>query len=427
MSNRVRLMLVLNFLLYLKDIEAQYTIPNRLFIGDTIPNVTLSLTNFTSSSVKISDFKNRLLIFDFWNSFCSSCISSMPELEKMQKEFSDKVQIILVTTDSDEQLKKLRKVSKIFRDCDLPMVESDTILYKYFPFKTVPSHVWIDSERVVKQITSGRNTSSIRIKDFFLGKSINLMEKKEDIDFNDTVPLWTEGNGRQRKHLQYYSHIMNHITSSNRAGYGGGDSTEIRTMNLPIIDLYQYAFGGLTIRGCKFGLKSRCIIQAKDSSDFFEPKDISKYEEWVDKNTYSYELKVPSTRSSEKLMFMQQDLDRFFGMHGYIENRKILCLVLEKIKKKRQAKCDSQIESHGKEDSFDVDNLDVFVNTLEQINSIKGGRPIINETGSSKIKTITVHARLDRIGDVNDELLQYGLRLNLRYRRIDMLIIRGTD
>ena len=63
-----------------------------LQIGQVVPNVTLTnLQNYKDASgkaattAKLSDFKGKLLILDFWATWCAPCVAAIPKLENLQK------------------------------------------------------------------------------------------------------------------------------------------------------------------------------------------------------------------------------------------------------------------------------------------------------------------------------------------------------
>lgn len=83
------------------------TIYDSVIIGQLVPDINIgAIRNYEKSTAKISDFKGKLLILDFWNTTCTSCIAAMPEMERLQNKFNDKIQIILVTQSKDADIKK---------------------------------------------------------------------------------------------------------------------------------------------------------------------------------------------------------------------------------------------------------------------------------------------------------------------------------
>ena len=63
-----------------------------LHIGDAIPaGIQLTgITNFPVSKIQLSDYNSKLLILDFWATWCSSCIQQFPKINALAKEFEGK-------------------------------------------------------------------------------------------------------------------------------------------------------------------------------------------------------------------------------------------------------------------------------------------------------------------------------------------------
>src|SRR5215510_11038341 len=67
-------------------------------IGEHIPDIELrKLINYKSDKAKLSDFKGKSIILDFWTTYCSNCIFSFPKMDSLQNRFKNDLQIILIT------------------------------------------------------------------------------------------------------------------------------------------------------------------------------------------------------------------------------------------------------------------------------------------------------------------------------------------
>src|SRR5688500_2781720 len=85
---------------YTQNVHRQI-LPESLGIGDPMPDLIISnVQNFTRSQIKFSDFKNKLVILDFWFGTCKSCILNFPKMEALQKKFKDQIQILMVNFES---------------------------------------------------------------------------------------------------------------------------------------------------------------------------------------------------------------------------------------------------------------------------------------------------------------------------------------
>lgn len=64
----------------------------NLKIGDRVPEIIISkIIGDSKPDAKISDFKDKLLILDFWDTFCGSCIEALPKLDSLQQKFGNKI------------------------------------------------------------------------------------------------------------------------------------------------------------------------------------------------------------------------------------------------------------------------------------------------------------------------------------------------
>ena len=71
-----------------------------------------TLDSVTGENITLSDFKGKVVLLDFWATWCGPCMQSIPELVRLHKRYSDKGVVLLgVSMDTmaqadDEQLKK---------------------------------------------------------------------------------------------------------------------------------------------------------------------------------------------------------------------------------------------------------------------------------------------------------------------------------
>ncbi len=63
------------------------------------PNFTV--TDINGNKVKLSDFKGKPVVINFWTTWCTYCKIEMPDFDDMYKEYPDIQFIMLNTTDGD--------------------------------------------------------------------------------------------------------------------------------------------------------------------------------------------------------------------------------------------------------------------------------------------------------------------------------------
>src|SRR5690606_14700910 len=67
-----------------------------LQIGDTIPDylwhLPLQVVNYSPAggkdAITLNDYRDKLIILDFWATWCKPCISSLYKLDTLQKQFA---------------------------------------------------------------------------------------------------------------------------------------------------------------------------------------------------------------------------------------------------------------------------------------------------------------------------------------------------
>ncbi len=129
----------------LTQVHAQQEI-EPFYIGNRVPDLPLkNIINYKDSVASLSSFGNKIIILDFWNTHCSSCILMFPLEDSIQAMFPDDVQFILVTNDPKEKVEKFLKKynASQSKPLTLPIITNDQFLKKMFHFRYIPHFVWI--------------------------------------------------------------------------------------------------------------------------------------------------------------------------------------------------------------------------------------------------------------------------------------------
>lgn len=120
--------------------------PTIVKIGDKVPIVSNNAVLFYNEpTIDLPDLNNdKIVILDFWSTWCRSCIRSFPRLDTLQKLHPDKVQIIPVTKQRAETIEAFWMANEVTQGVSLPTIVGDTTLSVMFPYQGVPHIVWID-------------------------------------------------------------------------------------------------------------------------------------------------------------------------------------------------------------------------------------------------------------------------------------------
>jgi thiol-disulfide isomerase/thioredoxin len=59
-------------------------------------------TDLDGNEVKVSDFKGKVLIIDFWESWCGPCLQVFPSMDELRREYPDHFEVLAVTVGMSE-------------------------------------------------------------------------------------------------------------------------------------------------------------------------------------------------------------------------------------------------------------------------------------------------------------------------------------
>ncbi len=78
---------------------------NIVVVGDSAPGFTV--TTDSGRSVTLGNFGGKLLVLNFWATWCPPCIQEIPSLNQFQRRFKDAGVVVLgVSIDKDEKVYK---------------------------------------------------------------------------------------------------------------------------------------------------------------------------------------------------------------------------------------------------------------------------------------------------------------------------------
>lgn len=413
-------------LLYLFS-SAQVSAVKPLHIGDTLPVIPNgSIINYHESSAALSDFKNDLVILDFWSTWCVPCVEAMPRFEALQQRFKGRVQFVLTTPQEKDKIEKFLAKKKVA----LPCFVEDKELSKYFPHNSVPHEVWIKAGKVIA-ITYAEIVTEENIQKILDGEEVHLVEKKSNFDYDIFQPLLVSGNGGNTNDLLYHSVIAGYLDG---VANGGGVMTDslnrykIYLIDASIARMYATA-ARHQYNNTDFLLPNRTIIEAS-GLETIKPSYSPLYTPNVRKHFYCYELAVPVAAKAEAGRFMMEDLNRYFGIvyhiKGAIEKRKVLCWVLRKKDSILTISTKGGTSKITYKDDYAIwvnKSFDDFFSSLTYINRNQS-HPFVNRTNIKDNIDIILPLNLKDVAAVQAYLPKYGLKLTEEECELYMLVIK---
>lgn len=138
--------------------------------GDKAPN--FSLKSVKGKTVKLSDFKGKIVIVDFWATWCPPCRKGIPDLVSIQKKFKKDVVVIGISLDAEKTIKDVPEFVKNYK-INYPILYGDEkVVVDYGGIQSIPTTFVIDRKGNVVDSHVG-----LVEKDTYINKIKELLKK----------------------------------------------------------------------------------------------------------------------------------------------------------------------------------------------------------------------------------------------------------
>ncbi len=135
-----------------------------LKVGDTFPD----LSTFALEGEMPADWKGKILVIDFWASWCAPCAASFPHLDKLQRQFADRGVYFIGVSVDDKASKMHRFLARhpvsftIVRDashrlvgaCDIPAMPTSFVVDRSGAVRAIHTgfHAGETDQQLIKEL-----------------------------------------------------------------------------------------------------------------------------------------------------------------------------------------------------------------------------------------------------------------------------------
>lgn len=103
-----------------------------------------TFTDLEGNEVAISDFEGKVVLIDFWETWCKPCLASFPTMQKIQEEYPDSFVVLAVTpgfTDTKEDAQKFANDN----DYTFEYLMDSNDLHQKLGVQGIPYKVYVDT------------------------------------------------------------------------------------------------------------------------------------------------------------------------------------------------------------------------------------------------------------------------------------------
>lgn len=79
----------------------------RLKVGDVAPDFEIETVD--GQPLKLSDFRGKYVLLDFWATWCGPCITDLPHMKSVYDKFRDSPKFAMISLSSDNDVETAKK------------------------------------------------------------------------------------------------------------------------------------------------------------------------------------------------------------------------------------------------------------------------------------------------------------------------------
>lgn len=132
-------------------------------IGETAPDFTVT---DSQRSVTLSQLRGKPVILNFWATWCPPCVEEMPSLVELHKKLGDKVTVLAVAEDADQNA-----VNQFVRDHNVDLLTvrdpRQTANELYGTFKFPETYVIDRDGKIVRKFIGPTDWTSPDLVEYF--------------------------------------------------------------------------------------------------------------------------------------------------------------------------------------------------------------------------------------------------------------------
>lgn len=103
------------------------------------------LLDLDANKIKLSDYRGKVVLLNFWATWCLPCVSEMPALERLHQQYKDS-ELVVLSVAIDEQLDNLKSFRRRYSITFPILFDSESRIKEAYSLTGVPESFLIDKE-----------------------------------------------------------------------------------------------------------------------------------------------------------------------------------------------------------------------------------------------------------------------------------------
>ncbi|MFH5831380.1 TlpA family protein disulfide reductase [Halalkalibaculum sp. DA3122] len=104
-----------------------------------------AFTDLEGNTVELSEFEGKVILIDFWETWCKPCLDSFPTMQKLVEEYPDKFVVLAVTPGFTNTVEDARQFAEK-QEYDFVYLYDENKLHQKLQVQGIPFKVFVDAE-----------------------------------------------------------------------------------------------------------------------------------------------------------------------------------------------------------------------------------------------------------------------------------------
>jgi len=124
-------------------------------LGQTVKAPQFKLTDINGRTVRLSDYRGKVVLINFWATWCQPCRAEMPDLVQLQRDYAKQGLQIIGITYPPERKTRVRRFARSLKVNYPIILGTREIKARYSSEETLPLTVVINRNGAISDIISG--------------------------------------------------------------------------------------------------------------------------------------------------------------------------------------------------------------------------------------------------------------------------------
>lgn len=136
-----------------------------------------SVTTVDGEYISLDDLHGKVVLLDFWGTWCGPCVASVPGLRELNKKYGKDNSFVMISVSSDGDADKWKGFIEKEKMVWAQYLDSERKMQRAFRVNAFPTYIVLDFDGVIRYRSTGNNPDKEAALDEAVKKQIKLLAK----------------------------------------------------------------------------------------------------------------------------------------------------------------------------------------------------------------------------------------------------------